>query len=326
MKTYRWGILGLGKIAHKFATDLQLVSHAELYAVGSRSQTKAEEFAKTYQVSKAYGNYKDLIQDPNVDVVYIATPHVFHKSNSIAVLNSGKAVLCEKPFAINLKEVEEMILTAQKNNVFLMEALWTNFMPSIEMLKNLQNQQTYGKIKTIKAEFCFKAAFQPEKRLFNPKLGGGALLDIGIYPVYLALKLLGKPKHIFAETILSSTGVDLETKMDFEYENNVKADLFCSFNQTKENYAFIEFEKASIKLGPHFHETDKLQIVSENKTTYKDFNYQAKGYHFEIAHVQDCLNQSLTESPLMPLDFSKALIETLDKIRSIVGVNYENLR
>ncbi|RRO22847.1 Gfo/Idh/MocA family protein [Flavobacteriaceae bacterium 14752] len=323
MKTYRWGILGLGNIAHKFVQDLQTVENAELYAVGSRSQNKADKFAKEYNASKAYGSYEELIQDPNIDVVYIATPHVFHKVNTISVLNSGKAVLCEKAFAMNQNEVEEMIRTAQDNQVFLMEALWTNFMPTIKTLKDFQEKNTYGNIKHIQAEFCFKAPFDPKKRLFNPKLGGGALLDIGIYPVYLALKLLGKPNHISAESKLSTTGVDLETKMSFEYENGVKADLFCSFDQTKENFAFIEFEKAKVELGPRFHETDKLSIITSNNTIEKDFNYQAKGYHFEIAHVQDCLDQGLTESPLMPFEFSLELIKTLDEIRAIAGLDYE---
>ncbi|NBC58192.1 MAG: Gfo/Idh/MocA family oxidoreductase [Bacteroidetes bacterium] len=322
MKTYHWGILGLGKIAHQFAKDLQTVPNAKLYAVGSRTQNKADEFAQKYQAPKAYGSYDTLIQDENVDVIYVATPHVFHKANTIAVLKSGKAVLCEKAFGMNLSEVEEMIEVAQQNNVFLMEALWTNFMPTIKTLKKYQKNNTFGKIKSLQAEFCFKAPFDPDKRLFNPELGGGALLDIGIYPVYLALKLLGHPNHIKAKSIMSSTGVDVETQIYFAYDNNVEADLFCSFDQTRDNYAFIEFEKANIKLGPRFHETDKLIINKPDKTTAKDFNYQAKGYHFEIAHVQQCLDKGLTESPEMSFEFSKDLISHLDKIRHIIGLKY----
>ena len=322
MKTYHWGILGLGKIAHQFAKDLQTVPNAKLYAVGSRTQNKADEFAQKYQAPKAYGSYDTLIQDENVDVIYVATPHVFHKANTIAVLKSGKAVLCEKAFGMNLSEVEEMIEVAQENNVFLMEALWTNFMPTIKTLKKYQKNNTFGKIKSLQAEFCFKAPFDPDKRLFNPELGGGALLDIGIYPVYLALKLLGHTNHIKAKSKMSSTGVDLETQIYFKYDNNVEADLFCSFDQTRDNYAFIKFEKANIKLGPRFHETDKLIINKPDKTTAKDFNYQAKGYHFEIAHVQECLEKGLTESPEMSFEFSKDLISHLDKIRHIIGLKY----
>lgn len=322
MSKINWGIIGLGKIAHQFAKDMQVVTDAELYAVASRTQSKANEFKDTHHAKKAYGSYEDLLRDDKVDVIYIATPHVFHAENSIATMKAGKAVLCEKAFAMNQTEVQNMIDIAKDKNVFLMEALWTNFMPTLKTLKRYQEEQTFGTIKNLKAEFCFKAPFDPEKRLFNPKLGGGALLDIGIYPVYLALKLLGKPKHILAESKLSKTGVDTETKITFQYANGTKADLFCSFEQTTASEAIIEFEEATIKLSPRFHETDKLSIIKKNSTTQKDFNYKAKGYHFEIEHVNECLKNNIKESPLIPLDFSLDLIKTLDEIRSIIGLKY----
>lgn len=322
MTQTRWGILGLGKIAHQFAQDLQTVKGAKLYAVGSRTQTKADEFAQQYQAEKAYASYEDLMEDEAVDVVYIATPNVYHCENTLACLHAGKAVLCEKPFAMNQEEVQKMIDLAKSKQIFLMEALWSNFMPTIETLVQFKAENTYGKITHLQAEFCFEAPFDPEKRLFNPKLGGGALLDIGIYPVYLALKLLGKPKHISAASKLSTTGVDLETQITFEYDDDVKADLFCSFDKTTPNEAFITLENAEVKLHSRFHETDKMSISINEETTLKDFDYQAKGYHFEIAHVQECLQKGLSESPLMTFDFSLELIKTLDKIREIVGLNY----
>lgn len=322
MTQTRWGILGLGNIAHQFAQDLKSVEGAKLYAVGSRSEAKAQEFANQYQVEKLYVSYEALLKDKSVDVIYIATPNVLHCENTLACLEAGKAVLCEKPFAINYKEVQKMINLAKSKQLFLMEALWTNFMPTIENLMQYQTENTYGKIKHLQAEFCFEAAFNPYKRLFNLKLGGGALLDIGIYPVYLALKLLGKPKHICAESKMSTTGIDVETKIIFEYENNVKADLFCSFEKTTPSEALISYEKAEVKLHSRFHETDKISVKANGKTSLKDFDYQAKGYHFEIAHVQDCLKKGLTESPMMSFEFSMELIKTLDKIRGIVGMKY----
>ncbi len=323
MNKIRWGIMGLGKIAHQFAQDMQVVKDAELFAVASRSQVKADEFKTKYQASKAYGCYEDLLRDKNVDVVYIATPHVFHCENSISVMNSGKAVLCEKAFAMNKNEVQSMIDSAKANKVFLMEALWTNFMPHLKALVDIHSNQVYGKIKNIEAEFCFKAPYEPEMRLFNPKLGGGALLDIGIYPVYLALKLMGKPIHISAESKMSETGVDLETKIVFEYKNGVKANLFCSFGQTTPGEAFITYDNATIKIHSRFHETDKLSILKNDEEDLKDYKYQAKGYHFEIAHVNECLKNNLVESPLMPLDFSLQLIEVLDDIRGLIGLEYK---
>lgn len=322
MTQTRWGILGLGNIAHQFAQDLMSVEGAKLYAVGSRSEDKAQKFANQYYVEKAYASYEALLKDQSVDVIYIATPNVLHCENTLACLEAGKAVLCEKPFAINYKEVEKMVGLAKSKKIFLMEALWTNFMPTIQKLMQYQSENIYGKIKHLQAEFCFEADFNPNKRLFNPKLGGGALLDIGIYPVYLALKLLGKPKQIFADSKISTTGVDTETEIIFEYNNNVKANLFCSFEKTTPSQALISYEKAEIKLHSRFHETDKISVKANGKTSLKDYDYQAKGYHFEIAHVQDCLKKGLTESPMMSFEFSMELIKILDKIRGIVGVKY----
>jgi predicted dehydrogenase len=322
MTKTNWGIIGLGNIAHHFANDLLTVENANLYAVASRSQNKADEFLKKYQAEVAYGSYDDLLADDHIDIVYIATPHVFHEENSIAVLKSGKAVLCEKPFAMNADEVREMIKIAQTENQFLMEALWTNFMPTINKLIELRDQKRYGDITNLKAEFCFKPEYNPESRLFNPELGGGALLDIGIYPVYLALKLLGKPDKISAHSTKADTGVDLSTEIKFEYQNGVTANLYCNFNENTASEAFVKFDKAEIKLHSRFHDTDKLSILQNSSEELIDYNYQAKGYHFEIIHAQECLQQGLKESPLMSFEFSKLLIETLDEIRKQIGLKY----
>jgi predicted dehydrogenase len=223
---------------------------------------------------------------------------------------------------MNQTEVKAMIEVAKAENQLIMEALWTNFMPTIEKLSSITQNKTYGNIKGLKADFCFKANFDPKGRLFNPKLGGGALLDIGIYPVYLALKFLGKPYHIQAKSILAETGVDLSTELTFEYDSGIRADLFCSFDETTPGEAFISFQNAEIKLHSRFHESDKLTIKQDSSEEVIDFKYQAKGYHFEIMHIQDCLSKGLKESPLMPFEFSVLLIKTLDKIREQVGLEY----
>lgn len=322
MTQTNWGIIGLGKIAHNFVSDLLTVEGANLYAVASRSQSKADEFSKQYKATKAYGSYEDLMADQHIDIVYIATPHVFHKENSIAVLKSGKAVLCEKPFAMNLEELQSMIDVAKAEDQFLMEALWTNYMPTIQKLTEIIGKKTYGEITNLKADFCFQPDYDPKSRLFNPKLGGGALLDIGIYPVYLALKLLGKPDNIIAQSKKAETDVDLLTDITFEYRNGVKADLYCSFNENTASEAFIIFEEAEVKLHSRFHETDKLSIMKDESEEFIDYDYKAKGYHFEIMHAQECLNKGLKESPLMPFEFSVLLIETLDEIRNQIGLEY----
>jgi predicted dehydrogenase len=315
MKTIRWGILGLGKIAHYFVEDLLQVENAELYAVASRSMAKAESFAEKYKAHKAYGSYEDLYQDANVDVIYIATPHAFHYENTLEALKAKKAVLCEKPIALNATQAKQMIEIARSKKVFLMEAIWTNFMPHLEKVAEITTQQKYGALTTINAEFCFKPEYNPESRLFNPDLGGGALLDIGIYPVYLSLKLLGIPKHIKATQTKTESGVDLETKMQFTYSNGAVSNLFCSFKLDTPSEAVLEYENASIRLHSRFHETDKISITSEGKTDHIDYEHKHRGYNFEIEHVNECLSKGLTESPKLPLEFSLNLMTILDEIR-----------
>lgn len=324
MKTsYRWGIIGLGKIAHKFASDLQDVEGANLYAVASRTLEKAEKFAKEFSVENVYGSYEDLLKNPDVDVVYIATPHVFHAKDTIMCLNHGKAVLCEKPMAVNAEQLKTMIKTSKQNSLFLMEGLWTNFMPHLDKVHQIALHETHGKCVKIEADFSFKAEFDTEKRLFNKELGGGALLDIGIYPVYLALKLLGLPEDIEATCEFSSTGVDVSNQIHFKYASGATAQLSSSFAKETPSKAKVYFEKATVEFGSRFHETDQLDIKTNTGTDHIDFHYPTHAYQFEIEHVQKCLAKGLTQSPDWSLQDSLELIETLDKIRALIGLRYK---
>lgn len=321
MKTIKWGILGLGKIANHFAEDLMHVENAELCAVASRSQSKADDFAKHFNVNKAYGSYEELYLDKDVDIIYIATPHAFHMENSIAAIQSEKAVLCEKPIALNYHQAKQMVDLARTKNVFLMEAIWTNFMPHLEKTVEITQQQTYGHLKHISAEFCFKANYNPEGRLFNPDLGGGSLLDIGIYPVYLCLKLLGVPDKISAKQAKAKTGVDMETSIEFTYKNGASAQLLSSFDKTTPSEALLQYENAEITLHSRFHETDQMSIKANGKAEAFDFKHEHRGYNFEITHAQECLTNELKESPKLPLDFSLNLIKLLDEIKRIADTN-----
>lgn len=321
-KTHNWGIIGLGKIANKFASDLKDVEGANLYAVASRTLEKAQNFAREFEVKTTYGTYEGLAQDPKVDIIYIATPHVFHAENTMMCLKHGKAVLCEKPMAMNAVQLRSMIKTSKDNSLFLMEGLWTNFMPHLKKVHQLALHETHGKCLKIEADFSFKAEFDTEKRLFNKDLGGGALLDIGIYPVYLALKLLGPPQEIDASCEFSSTGVDVSNQINFKYASGATAQLSSSFAKSTPSKAKVYFEKATVEFGSRFHETDKLDIKTDSGVDHIDFHYPSHGYQFEIEHVQECLEKGLTQSPEMPLDASLELIETLDKIREIIGLVY----
>lgn len=207
-KTYKWGTIGLGHIAGKFADALAIAGNAVLEAVASRELRRAEQFGKEHGARKTYGSYEALAKDPDIDAVYIATPHAFHADLAMLCLRRGKAVLCEKPMALNYWQVKTMTDSAKANNAFMMEVMWTRFLPATEKMLELVQQGAIGDIHTITADFCFNAPFDPQGRLYNPALGGGALLDVGIYPLFLALLLLGRPKKIRARAKLSVTGVD----------------------------------------------------------------------------------------------------------------------
>lgn len=321
-KTYKWGILGPGKIAHKFAKGLAVVPGAELYAVASRSLPKAEEFAKEFNVPKFYGSYEDLVNDKEVDIIYIATPHVFHYEHSLLCLKHKKAVLCEKPFAMNKEQVNEMIQIAKKENIFLMEALWTYFLPHYQYVLELVRSEKFGKINGLEANFGFEAPYLPEKRLFNKELGGGSLLDIGIYPVFAALTLLGKPDTISAKAKFSETGVDESCSIVFNYQNGVRAHLLSTINKTTPTTATINFEKAKLTLNRRFHEPTSVTILHNDQEETISFDVNTNGYNFEAEHVQQMLAQGRTESTVMSFEKSLELIGLLDEIREKIGLVY----
>jgi predicted dehydrogenase len=314
--------LGPGKIAHKFAKGLAKVPGAKLYAVASRSIAKAEEFAKEFNAPKFYGSYEDLVKDEEVDIIYIATPHVFHYEHSLLCLKHKKAVLCEKPFAMNKEQVNEMILTAKKENIFLMEALWTYFLPHYQYVLELVKSEKFGKITGLEADFGFEAPFLPEKRLFNKDLGGGSLLDIGIYPVFAALTLLGKPDTISAKAEFNETGVDESCSIVFNYQNGVRAHLLSTINKDTPTTAIINFEKARLTINRRFHEPTSVTILYNDQEETISFDVNTNGYNFEAEHVQQMLAQGRTESTVMSFEKSLELIGLLDGIREEIGLVY----
>ncbi len=318
----RWGIIGLGKIAHKFANDLLTLEDAELYAVASRTQEKADEFSEKYGAAKAYDNYNDLAHDSNVDAVYIATPHSFHKENTMLCLKNGIAVLCEKPFAMNAKEVHEMIDCAKANNVLLMEALWTYFLPHYNYVLDLINKETYGKILKLEADFGFRQEFDETNRVIKKELGGGSLLDIGIYPIFAALSTLGNPNDIEAEATFFENDVDSSCSMIFKYNNGVNAYLKSTLLEETPTEAVFNCEKGIIKINSRFHEPSTVTITSNGKEETKDFGYTSFGYNYEVMHFNELLRQGKIQSDVMTYSFSNKLIKTLDKVSQIIGLEY----
>ncbi|WP_124980872.1 Gfo/Idh/MocA family protein [Nonlabens xiamenensis] len=319
----KFGILGLGKIAHKFASDLALVTGCQLYAVGSRSMSKAKEFAEKHAATIYYDNYTALIQDPEVDVVYVATPHVFHYEYSMMCLKAGKGVLCEKPLGMNSQQVEEMICLAQEQQVFLMEAMWTRFIPATHKLLELLDQQVIGKITNFQADFGFRAPQNPNDRVIHPSLGGGSLLDIGIYPIYLGQLVLGKPIDIKASAQLSQTGIDLQCAILTTYQKGAIGILHSSLISNTPTEAIFYGELGQIKLHSRFHHTQKISLQLKDGTEQVfDLPYSGQGYVHEIVEVRDAINNGATASHLHSLENSRQLMETLDDIRNIIGLTY----
>ena len=321
-KTIQWGIIGLGSIANKFATDLASVEDSQLVAVASRSQQKADKFAFKYNSKKAYDSYEKLVKDSQVDAVYIATPHRFHKEHTLLCLRHKKAVLCEKPFAMNLQDVTEMVEVAKEHNVLLMEALWTFFLPHFNYVIDVVKSEKFGKLKSLEADFGFFHPYDIEHRLFNKQLGGGSLLDIGIYPIFVALSSLGKPKSIAAAATFFDNGADSSCSLIFDY-GITKAYLKSSLLEETPTEAIFTFEEAVVKLNTRFHESPIVTIYKDEKEEMLDFNYKTFGYSFETAHFSQLIREGKKESNIMTFEFSKKLISTMDEVREIISLEYD---
>jgi predicted dehydrogenase len=323
----KWGILGCGKIANKFAADLKLVEDSELVAVASRNEPNAQEFCKTFGVKKYFTRYEELASAPDIDVIYVATPHGFHYDHTLMCLEHKKAVLCEKAFGLNYRQVHEMISFAKYQGVFLMEAFWTKFLPQYKKVIELIVTGEIGEVKLIQADFGFRAADPPAQRLYDPELGGGSLLDIGIYPVFLAQAILGKPTDVHAMITPYSTGVDEQCVITMKFENGALAVLFSTFSADTPVEAMIAGTEARIHMRNRFHNSiSRLEIVSakDELKVIEVHREDGYGYQFEARHVADCLRRGLTESPVMTHQHSLDLIETLDRIRKVCGITYKS--
>ena len=322
LQKVRWGIIGLGGIAHKFANDLNLVESAEITAVASRSIEKAEEFREEYNAKHAFGSYEELFQCQEVDVIYIATPHTSHKEWSIKAMNHGKHVLCEKPMGMRRSDIEALVSVAKSNKVFLMEALWSRFNPTIKKVKELVDMGEIGELGYLHADFAFYALDRPEEgRLLNPNLGGGSLLDIGIYPIFLSYLLLGKPEKIQSSSKFYKTGVEIQTSMLFDYPN-AQALLYSGLTSASKMEAEISGSKGSIFLYPQWHAAKGYSLKLDGKTQNFDMPTLGNGYTYEIEEVNTCLQEGKLESELWTHQNSLDLAELLETIRIQNGITF----
>lgn len=321
-KIYNWAVLGCGKIANKMAHDLKLLPNACLYAAASRDYQRAQNFATEWGFDVAYGSYEEMVADPKVDIVYIATPHSHHFEHTLLCLTHKKAVLCEKAFSLNANEVQQMINAARENNTFLMEAFWTMFQPSFRQAQNILQSGELGNLKVVRSDFAFNAPFIEDKRLYNVELGGGSLLDIGIYPVFAALTSLGVPKLIKTFAEFSPTGSEESISMIFKYTDGTMANLTSSFSSYSPTQTEYWCEKGYLVLNPRWYAPTNITIFKEGEEpqTLPKEHFEGWGYQYEAAHVMVCLDHGKIESPLMNWKMSLDLMQVLDRIRIDAGI------
>lgn len=319
----RWGIVSTGHIAGVLAADLRLLPDHRVVAVGSRDLSRARDFAERYDIARAYDSYADLAADPDVDVIYVATPHSDHAATARLCLEAGKGVLCEKPFTVNAKEAAELIALARSRGLFCMEAMWMWCNPVHRRLYEALADGEIGTVRTVTADLGFLATYDPTDRLFAPSLAGGALLDVGVYPVSLAYKILGPPAAIHAHTRLAPTGVDLMTSMQLEYANGAVAQLAGSFDATLSSRATITGTEGWIELPTDFQVAASYTVhrTGKDPVTHRE-TLIGDGYVYEAQEVARCLREGRTESSLVPLDDTLAVMGILDRVREQIGVRY----
>lgn len=320
----KWGILSTGWIAHMFATDLAHASNGIAYAVGSRTQESADEFAKNHGIPVSYASYEELVNDPEVDVIYIGTPHPFHKENALLALRAGKAVLCEKSFTVNSGELEEVVAYARGHKLFLMEAMWSRYIPAHVKVREWIAAGRIGDVRLVKADLGFRTSWNPESRLLNPALGGGALLDVGIYTVSFASMVLGPhPESVSSTVHLGETGVDEHFSLLLSYSGGKSASLNggVRLNLLDEAHVFGTEGHIIVKGTLVNPRAAELYIGGELAERFED-DRTSEGYVFEAEEVGRCLQAGLTESPVMPLDESVAILKLMDQVRAQWGLKY----
>lgn len=319
----RWGIVSTGHIAGVFTSDLGLLPDHTVVAVGSRDLTRAQEFARRHGIPRAYDSYAALAEDPEVQVVYIATPHSDHAATARLCLEAGKAVLCEKPFTVNAKEASELASLARSRGVFCMEAMWMWCNPIHRRLYAALAAGEIGAVRTVTADLGFRARYDPTDRLFAPELAGGALLDVGIYPLSFAYRILGPPDGLTVHAELAPTGVDSMTAMQLEYAGGAVAHLVGSFDATLSSRATISGTDGWIELPADFQVASRYTVHRPNAEplTYRE-QLIGSGYVYEAQEVARCLREGRAESTIVPLDDTLAVMELMDRIREQTGVRY----
>jgi predicted dehydrogenase len=318
MTKIRWGILATGGIAAKFAGDLRLTPDAELTAVGSRRLESAQAFAQRHNVGQAYGSYEQVAADPDVDVVYVATPHAMHYDDVLMCFDAGKSVLCEKALTLNAKDAAELVSTARERGLFFMEAMWMRCNPNIRAMQEVVASGALGDITAVGADLGFVPDEPPDHRLFDPDLGASAVLDIGIYPTTFIWLFMGPPRTVQSTGVLSERGIDLSCAGLFSYDSGA-ATFHCTMTAPTPTRAFVSGTRGRIDVSPRFHTPSQFSVTVDGHTTSYAHPVAGAGYVDEIEEVHRCLRSGATESSLVPLDDTVAIMRVLDEMRAQIG-------
>ncbi|MGZ8648674.1 MAG: Gfo/Idh/MocA family protein [Solirubrobacteraceae bacterium] len=320
MAVTRWGVIGTGGIASAFVADLELTDSGSVVAVGSRRSETAEQFADRFGVPNRHSSYEALVADPEVDVVYVATPHPMHREDALLALRAGKPVLVEKPFTMNAAEAEELVATARAEGLFLMEAMWARFVPHIVEIRRLLAEGALGELVTVTADHGQWFAEDREFRLFAPELGGGALLDLGIYPVSFASMVLGTPERVVALADPAFTGVDAQTSILLGHAGGAHAVLTCTLRAKSPTRAAIVGTDARIEIEGNFYAPSSFTLSPRDGEPQRfEPPHEGGGLRHEADEVARCLREGLLESPAMPLDESISIMRTMDEVLAQVG-------
>ena len=322
MSNFNWGILGPGGIAKAFAEDLKKLNGHSIAAVGSRTLSNAQSFANTFG-GTAYGSYEELVADPQVDAIYVATPHPAHKENVILALNAGKPVLCEKPFAVNADEAQQMVDAAHKNGVALMEAMWARFLPHYAQVREIIQSGVLGKIHTIQADHGQRLADQNIPRLVEPSLAGGALLDLGIYPVSFAHMILGNPSKITSSAVLTDKGVDAQTSMIFDYDDGAQAVLNTTMIEQTPCRAVVAGLNGWLEIDRTFYNPASMRVVLNDGTnTEYPSSYVGHGLREQAEVFKQLVTSGQQQSQILNWQDTVDIMKTLDQVRSQIGLKY----
>jgi predicted dehydrogenase len=323
MSEFKWGILGTGGIAHAFARDLALLEGHSIGAVGSRSLTKAQGFAQEFGNATAYGSYEELVNDSTIDAIYVATPHPSHKENVILALNAAKPVLCEKPFAVNAIEATAMVDAARANGVALMEAMWARFLPHYAKIREIVASGILGEITTVHADHGQRLADQNIPRLIEPSLAGGALLDLGIYPISFAHMILGIPETISSQAVLTEKGVDAQTSMILSYAHGAQAVLNTTMIVQTPCRAVVAGLNGYIEVDRTFYNPTTMRVVLFDGTvTEYPLAYTGHGLREQAREFARMVRNKEVESPLLTWADTIAIMKIMDTVRAQIGLKY----